>query len=206
MKDEWSTGDDALATREEVTTYDPTSQEPEVSGEGHKMTGGRLTFREHWIFLQIGSRPFTQQKCIKGAFDYISAENKHTTTSCGMSSSPPFETNDCQGGFLVHRVSRLASPRLANVSWSLFTSFIRSGSMVCRCSWADTAPAWRGEAERWWPVKRRGLMFSKFGSNRAAVSKVLENWRRRTEPELNIISGGGRRCAIGIMETPLQVE
>jgi hypothetical protein len=30
------------------------------------------------------------------------------------------------------------------------------------------------------------IMFSKFGSNRTAVSQILEIWRGRTEPEPNI--------------------
>jgi len=94
---EWPAGDDALPTREEVTTYDPTSQEPEVSGENFMTRDGRLTFRGHWTFLRIGSQPFTRQDGINGTFNYISAEGERTTANCGMSSSPPFETNDRQG-------------------------------------------------------------------------------------------------------------
>lgn len=132
MKDEWSTGDDALATREEVTTYDPTLQGPGVSCEDPKTTGGQLTFRGHWTFLQTGFQPFTRRNWIKGAFNYTSFEKERTTASCGMSSSPPSETYNHQDGFLACNVVWLHSPRLANVSWSLFTSFMRSESMACR--------------------------------------------------------------------------
>lgn len=59
LEDEWPAGDDALATREEVTTYDPTFQELEVSGGNPKTTGCQLTFRGHWTFLQTGFQPFT---------------------------------------------------------------------------------------------------------------------------------------------------
>jgi len=40
LEDQWPTGDDALPTREEVTTYDPTAQELEVSGENSKTADG----------------------------------------------------------------------------------------------------------------------------------------------------------------------
>ena len=62
LEDEWPAGDDALTTREEVTTYDPTSQKPDVSSENSKTMGGRLTFPGHWTFLQTGSQPFTRRK------------------------------------------------------------------------------------------------------------------------------------------------
>ena len=61
LENEWPAGDDALTTREEVATYDTTSQEPEVSGGDPKATDGRLTFRGRWTFLQTGSQPFTRQ-------------------------------------------------------------------------------------------------------------------------------------------------
>ena len=46
LEHERSAGDDALTAREEVTTYDPTSGELEVSSEDTGTIGsGRLTFR-----------------------------------------------------------------------------------------------------------------------------------------------------------------
>jgi len=45
LEDEWPACDDALPTRKEVTTYDPTSQQPEVNGENSKNTDGWLMFQ-----------------------------------------------------------------------------------------------------------------------------------------------------------------
>jgi hypothetical protein len=105
LEDEWPAGNDALTTREKITTYDAISQKPNVRNENPETIGGRLTFRGHWTFLQTGCQPFTKQNRIKGAFNDLSAGKRRTTASCGMSSSPPFEINDHQGGFLVHKVA-----------------------------------------------------------------------------------------------------
>lgn len=71
LEHERSAGDNALTTREEVTTNDPISQELGVSDENHNTVDGRLTFQARWTFLQTGSRPFTRQSWIRDAFNHL---------------------------------------------------------------------------------------------------------------------------------------
>ena len=65
LEDEWSASDDALTTREKVTTHNPSRQKPEVSSEDPDAVDGQLTSQGHWTFPQTGSRPFVNKTRLK---------------------------------------------------------------------------------------------------------------------------------------------
>jgi hypothetical protein len=64
LEHEWLAGDDAVATREEVKTYDPTNQEQKVNGERPDTADDRsLTSQGHWT----SSADWLPTLCMAGA-------------------------------------------------------------------------------------------------------------------------------------------